>query len=294
MTTIFRSAFSFRSNMTRSWLSRLNRDMAASEARAISGARLLQGSDDPTAFAEAQDVRETMADHKLYQENARYAMTVHDVADAALVEASNLIVRARELAIAGASDTSNADDRAARANEIAGIKEGLLDIANSQLGDRFVFAGRAYDGRAFDAAGTYLGSDSDVTHRVGDQTVVRTGWVGSDIFQSGEDMFALLDEVEAALRANDGDATGALLGRIGDAHEELIGGREQVALDRTTAELHANLSERLEILMGERLDEYTAVDPIEAYTELANFQTAYESALQVASKASGTRLLDYL
>src|SRR5262245_35105468 len=72
------------------------------QAQLTSGRRLLEPSDDPSAIRPALDVRATRSRLAQVQRNADFASSDLGSADGALQGVSDLITRARELAVEGA------------------------------------------------------------------------------------------------------------------------------------------------------------------------------------------------
>jgi len=75
-----------------------------------------------------------------------------EVSDSTLGDVENVMRRIRDMTIQGANDTLNANDRAGLVNELDGLKQQLVKLANAKTGDRFIFGGYKdnappYDGR---------------------------------------------------------------------------------------------------------------------------------------------------
>jgi flagellar hook-associated protein 3 FlgL len=218
---------------------------------------------------------------------------VLDVSESVLGSASITVQRAWERAIQLSSDTFDTQARTEAAQEVAGLREELLSYANTRLDDRSLFAGDAWAGDAFDAAGTYLGGAATGAARIGSGDVM-LAIDGSAVFSGGIDIFATLTDLEAALAADDPTAVGALLPALQDAYEQLVGARQEVGYRQSRVDDAVSVSESLAALLDERLYAATAAEPAEAYTEFVSLTTTYEAALQVTAQSSGSRLFDLM
>src|SRR5258705_9332935 len=76
-----------------------------------SGLRLQRPSDDPASIRPALDVRSGLRRLDQVRSNADLASTDLGTADGLLQNASDIVTRAREIAIAGANGTTNQSDR---------------------------------------------------------------------------------------------------------------------------------------------------------------------------------------
>ncbi len=65
--------------------------------------------------------------------------------------------------------------------------------------------------------------------------------------------------------------------------------------DRAVSAVVIRVGGEAKARVNERLSQVIGIDPVEAYTELANLKTAYEGALQVTAGAlTGAKLFDFL
>ena len=88
-------------------------------------------------------------------------------AEDGLTSLTDNLVRAKELAVAMANDTNNAESRAATAREIREIMDEVVLIGNSQFANRFVFAGFRNTEPPLTEDGNYVGDDGSIYVQVG-------------------------------------------------------------------------------------------------------------------------------
>lgn len=108
------------------------------------GRRIQQPSDDPVGTARAMDFRSRSTEILQYIDNSEQAISWLNCTDDALMTLTNYLQRVRELVIAGANGTLTVEAREAYANEIDAIRDGIMQVANTNIDNRFIFGGERY------------------------------------------------------------------------------------------------------------------------------------------------------
>ncbi|MBK7642606.1 MAG: flagellar hook-associated protein FlgL [Planctomycetes bacterium] len=122
----------------------LNANLAkliTAQEQVSSGKKLLRPSDNPVAAATVLALQRQLGDVSRYSEAIGTARPLLEQGMSALNEASSIMTEARGLAVQGLNGTLNAADRQALAQNLRLLKSRLLEVANTKLGDRFVFGG---------------------------------------------------------------------------------------------------------------------------------------------------------
>lgn len=214
--------------------------------RMSAGKTLLKASDDPTAATDAVKHQDALAKLEMYSSVRSRARSALEFQDHILNGVGNLMTTTlKEKMVAAGSDAYSDDDRRALGEEIKGIRENLLDLANSRdASGRYIFSGFNTDTPAFDEDGVYHGGSEARKQTVADGTEMQTGHLGDEIF---DDIFALLDtavteltretinydDMRAALEAAS-KGIDAGIDRLGKAQAELGTNMQQLdALDLT-------------------------------------------------------------
>lgn len=281
-------------DLVRTQSARQGAALAELQSRAVTGLAVQRASDDPVAVGPAQAMSAAVADQAVWSENASAAVSLQTTADTALASVNDLLVRAREIAVAMAGDTVDTEARAAAAIEVRGLQETLRATANVQFDDRYVFAGRAWNTEPFAADGTYAGGTAPTEVRVGEDRWVQAGFDGSDVFAGDADVFGALDDLAVALEADDATAVGASLDPLDASTRAVSAARGAIGVETQIAEDAAAVAEAMGVLFSERLDALVGADPVETYTRLNELQSAYTATLQVAGSTTTRSLLDYL
>lgn len=215
--------------------------------RMSAGKTLLKASDDPSAATDAVKHQDALAKLEMYRNVRSRTRSALEFQDHILSGVGNLMTTTlKEKMVAAGSDAYSDDDRRALGKEIEGIRENLLDLANSRdASGRYIFSGFKTDTPAFDEKGKYHGGDEARRQTVADGTEMQTSHLGNQVF--GEDIFALLntaiteltrdpidyDAMRTALEAAS-KGIDAGIDRLGKAQAELGTNMQQLdALDLT-------------------------------------------------------------
>ncbi|MEO5363812.1 MAG: flagellin FliC [Magnetococcus sp. DMHC-8] len=112
--------------MTRQVMERLNGDLQKNFQRLASGVRVNSASDGGSAVAVAMRMAAQVSGTSVAKQNANDAMSLLQVADAALRETANALQKVRDLAVDATTSTKSANDRAA---SLAEVKQLVSEIS---------------------------------------------------------------------------------------------------------------------------------------------------------------------
>jgi flagellar hook-associated protein 3 FlgL len=274
-------------NQSRSRTGRLQEQLAT-------GKVLNRPSDSPTGLVTAMQTRGALARKQTNLRSAQNGMTWLTTADSALQGASSVLRRVRDLTVQGANASVGPTGRENIALEIEALRDGLLEIANTTLLGRQLFAGTSDTAQAFDATGTYQGDGRAVQRTVGDGQKITVNVVGSDAFGDGPtSVFAALDQLVADLRT-DPAAVGGHLAVLDDASDRILTALGDVGARMNRIEGVMDRGVDQETTLRTRLSEAESTDLTDTIMELRLQEVAYESALAATAKVLQPSLLDFL
>jgi flagellar hook-associated protein 3 FlgL len=123
-----------------------------------SGKRINKPSDDPIGMGKVLDYRKTICAIDQYDRNIAHGESWLDLTDSTLNAVGDSLIRAKELALSQANATANADTMKAVAEEVKNIYNHLLQLANTKLGNSYIFAGHKTDTPPFSRDDDYIAS----------------------------------------------------------------------------------------------------------------------------------------
>jgi len=265
-----------------------------------SGRRVLQPEDDPLAAATVVNGQADLAGLAQLTQSTQFGQTVLGAEDDALGNAQQLLVRAREIATQEASGLLGPDERAAAAEEVHGLLQGLTALGNSELAGRRLFSGLALDAPApftdpdstgYDPSTAYVGSAQQFSIAIGSSASekVRLSTRGDTVFGAG---LTALAGLENALATN-GDVAGTLdgltqAGAAIDAERASVGARESELVDR------GNQLSGLTLKAQATLSKEQDADLTDVVARLTQAQTALQAVLAAGAHLAQTSLVSLL
>ena len=286
-----------RYDLLRSELGRTNADVAEVSARLASGRVIERWSDDPELAVQADRLLSEDRALEAYADAATNAKAWLSTQDGALQTAVSIFHRIRELAIS-AGNALGDDAREGIAVELEGIREELVGVANTKFNGRAVFGGFG-DQAVADSGGTiaFVGDTGVVQRRIDHDRTIDVNINGEEAFgfTAGDDVFAIIDDLAANVRAgNIATVSTTDLSRVDVAADRLT-----EALGRVGA--RGNQVTRAEQSGAQRRDEIRAyrssivdADLAETALEMTIAETAYESVLAATARLQIPSLVDYL
>ena len=127
-------------NMLRN-LNTSNSKMGKLQEQLSSGSKLTRPSDDPVASVKGMGYRTPLVKNAQYTRNMNEVNSWLDASDESLGQVGSALQRVQELVTQAANSTNTTDDREKMKKEIEQIREQIKDIANSKIGDNYIFSG---------------------------------------------------------------------------------------------------------------------------------------------------------
>lgn len=154
-----------------------------------SGKRIVNISDDPQAMTQAINISQSQAVTNQFREARVGVRNALSQEESVLNSVNDMYSRAKTLLVQASSDTMSDADRTAVANELRGIYEALIGLANTRDGTgRYLFGGYQDDSAPFvrDASGnvSYVGNLEVREQQVDGQRLMPVGHSGEQIFRS--------------------------------------------------------------------------------------------------------------
>ncbi|MBO9665318.1 MAG: flagellar hook-associated protein FlgL [Bdellovibrio sp.] len=158
-------------------------DMSDLQNQAATQKRINKPSDDPLASARVLAARTEEHGNAQFIKNINTAKSFLEFSDQSLGELSDILVRAKELAISQSNDASgNSETRMVTAAEVEQIYNQAVQIGNRKLGERYVFAGFKTQTAPFDHSGEYFGDDGDMKVQTQKDSFVAMNIAGNKVF----------------------------------------------------------------------------------------------------------------
>jgi len=280
-------------------LSQLQQQENTALSQMASGRRVAKPSDDPAAAGSLVQVLSQGSQVDTYTQNSTTLQSNLQLADSTLNSVVTALARAATLGINAANGTLSDSDRSAIAQELQGIKDQVVSLANTSSQGTFLFAGTASTTTPFvedDASASgvsYAGNDDTNSVEISDGYQIQTGVSGSDLFLNPSgNVFQSLQDLITAVQNNNG--IDAATNALGQARSELSAQRVFYgnAMNQLTDNSTVLRSESTQL--SNRENTLSAADLAQVATQLVSLQTSVNAVMSAASKTLGTSLFDYL
>jgi flagellar hook-associated protein 3 FlgL len=274
--------------------------LARTQTKLSSGKELTRPSDDPAAASKALVLREGLKGTQQHQRNVADGLAFADATEAALSTMTDLVQRARELVVQGASDGADATSREAIAKEIDQIAQALKEQANTSYAGRHLFSGTATTTAPYGTADAYLGNTATIAREIGPGVSVSVNTTADQILGGGQaagddKLLDVLRDVSDHLQAGDGvSLRGTDLARIDAGLDNLLTVRAANGALTNRLESASTRLAALEELSTKGLSDVEDADMAKTLIDLNTQTSAYTAALKAGANIVQSSLMDFL
>ncbi|WP_431029175.1 flagellar hook-associated protein FlgL [Lysinibacillus sp. LZ02] len=307
MTRVTQSMLS--SNMLRNLNSSYNK-MSKYQDMLNSGKVITRPSDDPVVAVKGMGYRVELDKNEQYKRNIREAHTWLDSTDEALDQVGSAMKRVKELIVQAANDTNTADDRQKINAEIKQIKQQLRDIANTKVGENYIFSGTHTSKPLYtDQTGPQnpaitTGAAGEIKINVFDGISTKLNTPGNDFFKEIDDFMGRVDtvlqsnatseEISSALGLEMTDGGGGNIPALDGVYEKTLTLRAEVGARQNRVEMMENRLDvqAINVTKQKSLNEDT--DYAETITQMVTQESIHQAALSVGAKVIQQTLVDFI
>jgi len=268
-----------------------------------SGLRVGSLSDDPGAAAQSLQLGSQIARVDTYIQTAANQSSMLQVTDSTLGEVVSQLTSAISLAVQATNGTLNSSNLQASAQQLTGIRDQVLALANSSYQGRFLFAGSqgsikpfALDTATTPATVTYSGDATSQSIETPGRQQIQVNLPGSSIFGSGSSgpiavLNQLIADVTSGAPASNLSAdSAALTASLGQVSTQ----RSLLNASLTTLQSTSSYAQTQEAQLKAQQSSLVAADPAAVATELKSNQVQYQALLSVVTALQKINLFDYM
>ena len=257
--------------------------------------KITKPSDDPVVAIKGMRYRTDLKEIEQYQRNLSEAYTWMESADDAMDKMTQALQRVRELTVQASTGTNGPDEKANIAVEIEQLKEHIATIANTKVGNKFIFNGTNTTEAPVDLATTTISmSNADVLLEVSKGIHMNVNVKAKDLLQGSNtnDIFTELDNIINDLNS-DGDV-GKYLDTIDSHVSNVVANRADLGARYNRIEL---IDERLgsqEVIATKIISENEDAEMEKVIINLTTAEAVHRAALGVGAKIMQPTLMDFL
>lgn len=254
-----------------------------------SGKRINRPSDDPVLVVRSMFYRSSVMEIEQFKRNAEDGLSWIDETDEALNQVTQVLHRVRELTVQGSNGTLEQTSLNAIADEIEQLKAHIGEIANTTIGDRFIFGGTDTKTKPFEN-GLFVGTNQeDIKWEVGHGNFLKVNVSGATIFP---DILQALTNVVQDLRT--GQSPSNRLTELDGQTENLLKERAVVGANMNRMEMILSRLDKSDITARQMLSQSEDADIAKVITDLKTQENVHRAALSAGARIIQPTLVDFL
>jgi flagellar hook-associated protein 3 FlgL len=268
-----------------------------------SGLRVNSLSDDPTGAAQSLQLGNRIAQIDSFIQTSSGETSILQVTDSTLGEVVTQITSAISLAVQASNGTLNSSNLQAISQQIIGIRDQVLGLANTSYHGAYLFAGSQGSSAPFTldtstspATVNYMGDNKVQFIETSGGQAVQVSLPGASLFGSGASgifgaLNQLIDDLNSgapvASLASDSNALTDCLGQLSTQRSIL---NSSLATIQSTSTYAQTEKAQLKVQQGALV----SADPADIATQLKSNQVQYQALLSVVSVMQKVSLFDYM
>lgn len=232
--------FPVNSGSNRAFLANLNltqQRMQTAQTQLSSGLRVQQASDDPSAIAEILQLQSDIAQNQQVQTNLNSISGQLGTADSALQSAIKAVEDAASLGSQGANATADANERTSLADQVSGILQTLVGIANTNVDGHYLFSGDLSTQPSYQLDSTQPTGVKQLTSAPSTQVAVDVNGTSIPIAKTAQQIFDVLD---SSGNPTTGNVFAAIHSLIASLQSNNQAGIAQATVDLQSADQYLN------------------------------------------------------
>jgi flagellar hook-associated protein 3 FlgL len=293
-----------------SQMSLVQNQLAKSQAQLAQGKQVINASDAPNQSSTIQRLQSLLSRQESYQSSLNTVRTRLQGEEIVLQSVGDLIVRAKEVALQGANDTLNAGNREALAKEMQALRDQMLSLANTKDSNgNYLFAGSRVKQPAFsetaNGSPVYLGDQTHMNVRVGEQRSIAVNRTGTDAFVSvaridkegtsvGVGFFKVMDDLIAGLKEVNRDNIRRGVGELDTLQTGVSEAQAQVGTNLNVVDQQNSVIEDTTLNLKTTLSSIEDLDFATAITKMNQQMISLEAAQSSFAKISQLNLFNYI
>ena len=286
--------------------------------------KIRKPSDNPTGNSKALQISSRNKNIEQYLKNIDYAEFNVNILEKSVEEITNILVKAKEIAILQSSDFYGGDIKQNVAEEVTQLKNQLIGISNKRLGNRYIFSGHRSLTKPFDEFGNYYGDNNNIQIEIARDFKIPISLNGEELFffekeipekQSPDasssglernlasnsqktfskvNLIQLIDALDSSLRTNDKTSTQGLLDDLDSAIKNVVKVRTKIGSVTNSIDSFRNKLEKEEIDNKDLKSKIVDADVADLFSEVSKQQQILGTAYKGSQAILNQSLMDFL
>jgi flagellar hook-associated protein 3 FlgL len=270
-----------------------------------SGQKIKLIGDDPSSLWQAMSLKEKLLYQEQYGRNIDDGLLWLNEADRALDSANQILQKAQDLARAGANLDSGAVDLTALATEVDHLIDQMLDVANTQVGERYLFAAYHKGEKPFVRQGeneaekvVFNPALPEVVLGLAEREILpqspeKLSFNGQELFLEGG-IYSSLFTLRNALAEKDKEKISPCITSLTNAQDLILQARTTTGAKTSRLEFTKEQLAVRELNLKEHLSGLEGVDIAASATKLETCLLTYQATIAAGTRILQTTLVNFL
>lgn len=255
--------------------------------------KISRPSDDPVVAMKGMFYRTNVTEIEQFKRNFSEARNWVETTDSAIGEASKAMERIRELTVQVSNDTYDESQLKAVAEEVAQLKDHIKTIANSKVGDKYIFNGTDTLTAPINGDTIEFNSD-DVEFELAKGIKVPVNMQGEAVFGTGDSsVFTVLDRLETALKSGDTDLNG-FLDDLDASSDKMLSGRAELGARTNRLDFMEDRIDNQEVIAKRIMSDNEDVEFEKVIMDFKAQEAVHRAAMSIGARIIQPTLMDFL
>ena len=285
-------------------------NLAKSQAQLAQGKQIINPSDAPDQASTVQRLKSILARQDSYQTALNTVQNRLQGEDSTLSSVSDVLIRAKEIAVQANNDTLSPDNRKALGVELQGLRDQMLSLANTRdSSGNYLFAGSKVTQPPFvSVAGgspQYVGDQTRMSVMVGENRTMPINRTGTDAFvpvtrtapdgsTQGVGFFNVMDDLIKGVNTSDHPKMQGGMGELDDLLGGLSMARANIGSGLKGIDQQTGVIEDTVLNLKTTLSSVEDLDYASAITKMNQQMLSLEAAQSSFAKISQLNLFNYI
>ena len=285
-------------------------NLAKSQAQLAQGKQIINPSDAPDQASAVQRLKSILSRQDSYQTALNTVQNRLQGEDSTLSSVSDLLIRAKEIAVQANNDTLSPDNRKALGVELQGLRDQMLSLANTKdTSGNYLFAGSKVTQPPFVAvvggSPQYVGDQTRMNVMVGENRSMPINRTGTDAFVpinrtlpdgkiQGVGFFNVMDDLITGVNTSDRPKMQGGLGELDGLLSGLSMARANIGSGLKGIEQQTSVIEDTVLNLKTTLSSVEDLDYASAITKMNQQMLSLEAAQSSFAKISQLNLFNYI
>jgi len=296
--------------MTNNFLTSLNKSLQREsklQEQLADGKNIHRPSDDPIKAVRSLRYNTSLALNTQYTRNAQDAQSWMQTSDTAMQDLSSIMNSIKEKVVQASNGTNPQDAVQAIGADVDGLINQIVNLGNTKVGDRYVFAGQKDKTTPFTRVGdviTYNGDANKISMPIQPGVVSPSqdsvNLTGQDVFGGTDglsilnDLIAIKQHLQSGTTADQQWLSNTGLSTLDADHSQMLQSHTQLGSRMSMYKMAQNMMENNNTTINQDLANNDDLDITKAITDLKTNETVYQTALQAGAKIMQKSLADFL